>query len=64
MAKNAAKSAAKSAAKNAAKNAVNNSIAERQLNSVFRSDSGTLALQTEGFSKKIGHFSKTQKWIY
>ena len=25
---------------------------------------GTLALKTEDFSKKIGRFSKTQKWIY
>ena len=27
----------------------------------FRSPSGTLALKTEDFSKKIGRFSKTQK---
>ena len=27
---------------------------------LIRSDSGTLALQTEDFSKIIGHFSKTQ----
>ena len=25
---------------------------------------GTLALKTEKFSKKIGRFSKTRKWIY
>ena len=25
---------------------------------------GTLALKTENFSKKIGRFSKTRKWIY
>ena len=24
----------------------------------------TLALKTENFSKKIGRFSKTRKWIY
>ena len=31
---------------------------------VFRSHSGTLALKTEDFSRKIGRFSKTQKCIY
>ena len=30
----------------------------------FGSHLRTLALQTENFSKKIGRFSKTQKWIY
>ena len=25
---------------------------------------GTLALKTENFSKKIGRFSKTRKWIF
>ena len=33
-------------------------------NTLIRSHSGTLALKTEDFSKKIGRFSKTQKWIY
>ena len=30
----------------------------------FGSHLGTLALKTENFSKMIGHFSKTRKWIY
>ena len=30
----------------------------------LRSHLGTLALKTEDFINKIGHFSKTQKWIY
>ena len=30
----------------------------------FGSHLGTLALKTENFSKKIGRFSKTLKWIY
>ena len=29
-----------------------------------RSHSGTPALKTEDFSKRMGRFSKTQKWIY
>ena len=32
--------------------------------SCVRSHLGTPALKTEDFSKKIGRFSKTQKWIY
>ena len=30
----------------------------------FRSHLRTPALKTENFSKKIGRFSKTRKWIY
>ena len=30
----------------------------------FECHLGTLALKTEDFSKKIGRFSKTRKWIY
>ena len=30
----------------------------------FGSHLRTLALKTENFSKKIGRFSKTRKWIY
>ena len=30
----------------------------------IRSHSGTLALKTEGYSKRIGRFGKTPKWIY
>ena len=39
---------------------INNAETDPPIGSHLR----TLALKTENFSKKIGRFSKTQKWIY